>query len=353
MKDQYLIPAGYDAHVHLRDGDVAKVVTPTIRSGGCDSVMCMPNLVPPITTVDAALGYRERLQAIDPSIEYLVTLFLDESITPDVIRAAKKAGVTGVKSYPKGTTTNSAGGVISYDPFFPTFAAMEEVDMVLNIHGEVPSDPSKDVSVLNAESKFLPTLLDIHRRFPKLRIVLEHCTTADAVKAVRACGPTVAGTITAHHLSLVIDHAVSDVFCFCKPVAKSPEDRRALLQAVVSSEGKFFLGTDSAPHDISAKKGKGATAAGVFTQPFACQYILTALEEGIERGDIKDEEVTEDLLRGFLSEWGRNFYKIEQSKAKILLKRSEQVIPESTKGLGVEIVNYRAGRQTWSLEWQS
>lgn len=118
--------------------------------------------------------------------------------------------------------------------------------MVLNIHGEVPSDPSKDVSVLNAESKFLPTLLDIHRRFPKLRIVLEHCTTADAVEAVRACGPTVAGTITAHHLSLVIDHAVSDVFCFCKPVAKSPEDRRALLQAVVSSEGKFFLGTDSA-----------------------------------------------------------------------------------------------------------
>jgi dihydroorotase len=92
--------------------------------------MCMPNLVPPITTVAAALAYRERLQAIDPSIEYLVTLFLDESITPDVIREAKKAGVTGVKSYPKGTTTNSAGGVISYDPFFPTFAAMEEVSLL-------------------------------------------------------------------------------------------------------------------------------------------------------------------------------------------------------------------------------
>lgn len=211
-----------------------------------DTVYVMPNLVPPVTTVSQALAYRDRLRAIDPSITYLMTLFLDESITPDVVREAKKAGISGVKSYPKGTTTNSAGGVLDYKTHYPTFAAMEEVGLVLNIHGEVPSDPAEDVSVMNAESKFLPSLLEIHRQFPKLRIVMEHVTTADACETVRACGDSVAGTITAHHLSLVIDQAVGDVFCYCKPVAKSPKDRRALLKAVVSSEGKFFLGTDSA-----------------------------------------------------------------------------------------------------------
>lgn len=131
--------------------------------------------------------------------------------------------------------------------------------MILNLHGEVPSTPShahssttKDstaITILNAEPAFLPTLKNLHTKFPKLRIILEHCSTAAALEAVRACGPTVAGTITAHHLSLIIDDWAGDPFCFCKPVAKTPEDRDALLKAVVGSEGRFFLGTDSAPHD--------------------------------------------------------------------------------------------------------
>lgn len=157
---------------------------------------------------------------------------------------------------------------------------MQEVGLVLNLHGEVPSD-KKDVTILNAEAKFLPTLKDLHRRygfllrlprepilltinrFPKLKIVLEHTTTADAVEAVRSCGDTVAATITAHHLSLLVDDWAGNVYCFCKPVAKvrgpadshtcsvandkqTPEDRRKLLDALVNSNGKFFLGTDSA-----------------------------------------------------------------------------------------------------------
>jgi dihydroorotase len=181
--------------------------------------------------------------------------------------------------------------------------------------------------------------------------VLEHCTTADAVAAVRSCGDTVVGTITAHHLSLLVDDWAGNVFCFCKPVAKTPADRRGLLEAAVNSNGKFFLGTDSAPHDIKAKKGDKA-AAGVFTQPYACQYVLSALEEAIERGDIKDEAVTETFLKGFLGEWGRKFYGIEKSTQSIILRKGDEAIVQSIKGGGVEVVPFKQGEPTWSVEWQ-
>lgn len=154
-------------------------------------------------------------------------------------------------------------------------------------------------------------------------------------------------------------------------MSQTPEDRKKLLDALVNSNGKFFLGTDSArkllptmichdpydaksgtAHDISAKKGKGNAAAGVFTQPFACQYVLSSLEEAIERGDIKDEQVTEELLRGFLSEWGRDFYGVEKAAKNILVKKGNATIPESIKDAGVEVVPFRKGETTWSVEWQ-
>lgn len=179
----------------------------------------------------------------------------------------------------------------------------------------------------------------------------QHCTTADAVAAVRACGDSVIGTITAHHLSLLVDDWAGNALCFCKPVAKTPADRQALLEAAVHSGGKFFLGTDSAPHDVSAKMGTKA-AAGVFTQPYACQYVLTALEEAVARGDIKDEEITEEFLRGFLGEWGRKFYGIEKSASKIVLKKEGGLIAQSIDGAGVSVIPFRQGESTWSLEWQ-
>ncbi|KAF2848216.1 dihydroorotase, partial [Plenodomus tracheiphilus IPT5] len=247
------LPAAFDAHVHLRDGEMSQLVTPTIRKGGVNQVYVMPNLVPPITTVQQCLEYRDRLRAIEPNVDYLMSLYLHESITPEVIREAKKAGITGVKSYPAGVTTNSSSGVLDYKTFYPVFAEMEKQNMILNLHGEVPSTPSHapinstsstnpSITILNAEPAFLPTLISLHHHFPTLRIILEHCSTAAALTAVRTCGPTVAGTITAHHLSLIIDDWAGDPFCFCKPVAKTPEDRDALLKAVVTSQGKFFLG---------------------------------------------------------------------------------------------------------------
>lgn len=214
------LPAAADFHVHLRDGNMSAAVVPTIRQGGVNTVYVMPNLVPPITTVAMALAYKARLRALDPSITYLMTLYLHESITPEVVRDAKAAGIVGIKSYPAGVTTNSSSGVLSYEPFYPVFAAMEECGLVLNLHGECPSDHGENINVINAESRFLPTLKSLHTKFPKLRIVLEHCTTADAVKAVESCGDRVSGTITAHHLSLTIDDVAGNALYYCKPVAK-------------------------------------------------------------------------------------------------------------------------------------
>lgn len=210
MKDTYTLPGGADFHVHLRDGAMSRAVVPTIRQGGMNTAYVMPNLVPPVTTVAAALDYKSRLQAIDPTVTYLMTLYLHPSVTPDVVRQAKAAGVVGIKSYPAGVTTNSASGVLDYESFYPVFQAMEEVGMVLNLHGELPGKKGDDITVLNAEEAFLPTLRSIHAAFPRLKIVLEHCTTAAAVEAVKECGESVVATLTAHHLFLIVDDWAGD-----------------------------------------------------------------------------------------------------------------------------------------------
>lgn len=130
-----------------------------------------------------------------------------------------------------------------------------------------------------------------------------------------------------------------------------PNDRLALLRAAVASKGKFFLGTDSAPHDISAKKGKGNTAAGVFTQPYAVAYVLTALEEAVARGDIEEAQVTQELLEGFLGGFGRRFYGVEEPKERIVVEKKDEVVVESIKGEGIEVVPFRKGKPTWSVRW--
>ncbi|TGZ83031.1 Dihydroorotase [Ascodesmis nigricans] len=347
------LPAVADFHVHLRDGDMMKTVVPTVRQGGVSVAYVMPNLVPPITSVEQALSYHERLREVDPTTKYLMTLYLSPEITPDVIQKAAATGViAGVKSYPKGVTTNSAAGVVSYEQYYPVFEAMEKHDLVLNLHGEAPSGP--DTTVLNAEATFLPTLLDLHRRFPNLRIVLEHCTTAAAVEAVKQCGPTVAATITAHHLYLTIDQWADNPHCFCKPVAKLPGDRDALVAAATSGDPKFFLGTDSAPHPKTSKIGAktGRTAAGVFTQPYAAQYIASAFDRA---GKL-------EALKGFLCDFGRRFYKTvekgwetkeEVEKVSIVLSNEPtQVVAEIGQG-EVSVVPFMAGEEVWSLRWKN
>ncbi|KAE8330806.1 hypothetical protein BDV39DRAFT_22308 [Aspergillus sergii] len=365
------LPASADFHVHLRDGDMMELVTPTIRQGGVNTVFVMPNLVPPVTTVDRALDYKKRLQAIEPNVNFLMSLYLHESVTPETIIEAKKRGVTGVKSYPAGVTTNSSSGVVDYTQFYPVFAEMERQDMVLNLHGEVPS--TGDVTVLSAEERFLPTLLQLHERFPKLRIILEHCTTAAAVEAVKKCGPTVAATlvppvtlsngyvltvrdksITAHHLSIIIDNWAGDPFCFCKPVAKTPADRDALLRTAASGNPKFFFGSDSAPHPAASKRGGDKIAAGVFTQPYTTQVVLDSFEQACENGILKEEDITPEVVEGFMSKFGRQFYGIgEEQKEFITLEKKDEKIVNLLQSDKVDVVPFRRDQQTWSVSWSS
>ncbi|KAJ5901525.1 dihydroorotase [Penicillium taxi] len=346
------LPASADFHVHLRDGPMMELVTPTIRQGGVNTVFVMPNLVPPITTVDRALDYQKRLQAIEPNVNYLMSLYLHETITPETIIDAKKRGITGVKSYPAGVTTNSSSGVVDYDQFYPVFAEMERQDLILNLHGECPS--IGDVTVLSAEERFLPTLLDLHAKFPKLRIILEHCTTAAAVEAVKKCGPTVAGTITAHHLSIIIDSWAGDPFCFCKPVAKTPADRDALLRAAASGNPKFFFGSDSAPHPAASKRGGEKIAAGVFTQPYTTQVVLDSFEQACENGVLKENDITPELFEGFMSRFGRAFYGIgDEKKEFITLEKKGEKIAQILQSETTDVVPFRKNQETWTVSWSS
>ncbi|KAI1101480.1 amidohydrolase 2 [Jackrogersella minutella] len=348
------LPPTADMHVHLRQGELMELMVPTVRQGGVDTAFVMPNLVPPLTTVEQVLEYQSKLSGIAKNVTFLMSLFLHPSVTPEVIAQAAAAGITGVKMYPQGVTTNSESGVSNLEFFYDTFAAMEKHGLVLNLHGEVVESLAPAGTTL--EEAFLPTLKTLHERFPQLRIVLEHCTTAAAVEAVRACGPTVGATITAHHLYLTSDEAHCDPFAFCKPIPKKPTDRDTLVKTAVSGDPKFFFGSDSAPHPLQSKTSaaQGKAPAGVYTQPFVTQLVLLALEEAIERGVITDADVTQEKLEGFLSRYGRRFYKLpEHSASEIVLERKGEKIPASisSKNGSIEVGISKAGTDVFSLTW--
>jgi dihydroorotase len=227
---------------------------------------------------------------------------------------------------------------------------MEKQEMILNLHGEAPS--GEDVTVLTAEERFLPKLFELHEKFPKLRIILEHCTTAAAVEAVKKCGPTVSGTITAHHLSIIIDSWAGDPFCFCKPVAKTPADRDALLRAAASGNPKFFFGSDSAPHPAASKRGGEKIAAGVFTQPYTTQVVVDAFEQACDNGVLKEEDITPEIVEGFMSKFGRAFYGLPEEKKEFITieKKGDKIsaILESDK---IDVVPFRKTQETWSVSW--
>ncbi|KAK0565295.1 dihydroorotase [Tilletia horrida] len=292
--------------------------------GGVDVAYVMPNLVPPISTTDEAVDYHKRLVELAPSTKFLMSLYLSPALTPDEVRKAKDSGVVwGVKSYPRGVTTNSASGVESYDVYYPVFEAMQEVGLVLNLHGEVPSDTDKGICVLNAEALFLEHLHKLHAAFPRLRIILEHATTRAAVEAVKKCGDTVGCTITPHHLQLTVDDWAGKPLNFCKPVAKYPDDRAALREIIKEGHPRFFLGSDSAPHPLASKLPSAAThgletvtscgcAAGVYTSAILiplCAHLLESF------GAL-------DRMEGYVSKHGRAFYGLDtEAGRKVNLRR--------------------------------
>jgi dihydroorotase len=332
----FTLPLIDDLHVHLRQAQMMKSVVPSIAKGGVGRVLVMPNLSPPIITVEAAKKYREELQSIDPNIEYFMTLFLAPSITvEDLRRARAEANVVGVKSYPRGVTTGSESGVESYETYYNLFAEMEKLGMSLHFHGEVP-----DRCVMKAEEEFLTNLFKIHSDFPNLKIVLEHVTTEAAINAVLACGPTVAATITVHHIDLTISDVVGNNVNFCKPVAKLESDRDAIRRAILSGNPKFFFGSDSAPHLLTKKQNHCGCPAGIFTQPSIAQYLADAF----------DRLGCLDKLEKFACEYGAKFLQLPprpHPEKTITLQRVPYAVPATfiVEGEG-EIYPFRAGQES-------
>ncbi|KAI9199238.1 uncharacterized protein BJ171DRAFT_462586 [Polychytrium aggregatum] len=339
------VPLADDFHTHLRQGALMRAVTPLLKPSGVGLAYVMPNLKPPISNTEQALAYKAELEALAPGVEFMMTLYLGPELTPDEIHKAAKAGVAGVKSYPRGVTTNSDSGIESYTTYYPVFKAMEENNMVLNLHGEIPSDPNNDVCVMNAEERFLTHLKELHRDFPKLKIVLEHATTKAAVEVVESLGETVGCTITLHHLTLVVDDWAGQCHHFCKPVAKFPHDREALRRVIKSGHPRFFLGTDSAPHPRHLKEGPSA-AAGVFTGPHVLPYLAHILESF---GAL-------DQLRHFACENGRRFYGVAQASSEsvaVLVREPFTIAKEihftDDEGQERALVPFMAGK---TLNWR-
>lgn len=345
-----------DFHIHLRDGKMMELITPTVREGGVSVAYIMPNLVPPITTIERVQQYKQELQKLAPQTTFLMTFYLSKELTPELVEQAAKLGaIQGIKCYPAGVTTNSSAGVDPNDftSFYPIFKTMEQNNLVLNLHGEKPPSKHEDIHVLNAEPKFLPALEKLSNDFPNLKIVLEHCTTKesiDFIEALHAKNPdsNVAATITAHHLSLTIDEWAGNPINFCKPVAKLPEDKRALIAAATSGKPYFIFGSDSAPHPLSSKARHTGVCAGIFTQTHVLSYLADVFEQVDKLSNLKK----------FVSDNGLQYYGITPDKVvsqdKAWLIKQPITVPEVFGNKEITVVPFKAGEPLgWSVEWRS
>jgi len=335
-----------DAHIHFRQGELLQGVVP-FTAAYCSHALAMPNTNPGIFTGEEAGFYAEEIEQASGEEDFSVIrcIKLDNHITtPETIRRAKELGISVAKAYPIGATTGAdETGVSDFDELAPVFAAMEEVDMVLSLHGEDPSH-----FVLDRESAFIPTLEWLVRRFPRLRIAAEHITTEELVNVVLSLPENVTGSITAHHLLETLDGLIGGLLRpskFCKPVFKLPRDREALLNAAVSRK-KIFFGSDSAPHVVESKYCDHG-CAGAFTAPHALQLLAKAFEEALGR----KSATIQSALQHFASDAAHAFYRLRPSKKVVRLMRgcgTMQIIPSHYAVGNTSIVPYRAGEE---LQW--
>ncbi len=331
-----------DWHLHVRDGDALNAVLPDTARQFARAII-MPNLKPPVRTVLEAGWYRDRILAALPAntaFEPLMTLYLTDNTDPDEIRRAKASGfVHAVKYYPAGATTNSDSGVTDIRKCDAVFEAMQLAGLPLLLHGEVTDS---EVDIFDREKVFIERhLIPLALRFPKLRIVFEHITTANAVKFVLAASDNVAATITAHHLLFnrneIFKGGIRPHY-YCLPVLKREEHRLALLKAATSGNKKFFLGTDSAPHAKNTKEAS-CGCAGCYTALHAMELYATAFESANAL----------DKLEGFASFFGADFYGLPRNTSTITLEKSSWQVPEELPFSGSAIVPLRAGEM---LDWR-
>ena len=331
-----------DWHLHLRDGAALKAVLPHTARQFARAII-MPNLKPPVRTVADAVAYRDRIIAAIPAgqrFEPLMTLYLTDNTSPDDIIAAKASQVVkAVKYYPAGATTNSDSGVTDIGKCDRVFEAMQQVDMPLLLHGEVTEH---DVDIFDREKVFIEKhLFPLKSRFPKLRVVLEHITTSDAVQFVLSA-TNIAATITPQHLlfsrNILFKGGIRPHF-YCLPILKRETHRQALLQAATSGNPKFFLGTDSAPHPRDSKESSCGCAGC-----FSALHAIELYAEAFESADALDK------LEAFASFYGPDFYQLPRNTEQITLTKTTWRVPDELPFVDSGLVPLWAGQDlTWKM----
>ncbi len=342
MTAQITIRRPDDWHLHLRDGDMLKAVVGYTARQFVRAIV-MPNLTPPVVTVAAAEAYRDRISAALPTgadFTPLMTCYLTDGTDPAEIERGYEQGVfAACKLYPAHATTNSAHGVTDIRKLTGLLETMQRIGMPLLIHGEVTD---RDVDIFDREAVFIERILNpLVRDFPALKIVLEHITTADAAEFVADSGPQIGATITPQHL-IINRNAIFDggirPHAYCLPVAKRERHRLAVRKAAVSGSPKFFLGTDSAPHEVGRKESS-CGCAGIFNAPYALESYA----------QVFDEEGVLDRLEGFASEHGPRFYGLPLNEGTVTLKREDVQVPEVITDGAINIVPFHAGE---TIRWR-
>ena len=307
-----------DWHLHLRDGAMLEAVLPETTRHFARAIV-MPNLVPPVVTMDDASAYRERILKANPrkgQFDPLMTLYLTEQTDPDDVALAHASGlVKAVKLYPAGATTNSASGVTHFDKVRPVLEKMAEIGLPLCVHGEVVHG---DVDIFDREKVFIDTVLDpIRTSTPGLKVVMEHITTKEGAEYARQGGKNLGATITTHHLVINRNHMLVGGIkphYYCLPVAKRETHRLALVEAATSGDPSYFLGTDSAPH-LDGDKESACGCAGCFTATNTMSILAEVFEA----------EGALDRLEAFTSMNGPNFYGLPLNEATITLRKGTPV----------------------------
>jgi len=332
-----------DWHLHLRDGEEMAAVLPDTAKRFARAIV-MPNLTPPVTTVELAWAYRNRILAALPhgsDFTPLMTLYLTDNTSPKEIERAKASGfIHAVKLYPAGATTHSQSGVTDFAKVREVLTAMETIGLPLLVHGEVTDG---DVDVFDRERVFIERLLrPLVAQHPKLRLVLEHITTKQAADFVATASPNIGATITAHHLLLnrnALFQGGLRPHHYCLPVLKREKHRQALVHAATSGNPKFFLGTDSAPHAKHTKEN-ACGCAGVYTANTAIELYAEIFERGCAL----------DKLEGFASLFGADFYGLPRNDSKLTLTKTSAIVPETLPFGNHALVPFRAGEEiTWNI----
>lgn len=331
-----------DWHLHLRDGEALRTTVPHSAQQFARAII-MPNLKPPVTTLQAARDYHQRiLDAVPAGSDFqpLMTLYLTDTVAVEEVTTAWESGlVRAVKYYPAGATTNAESGVTAIDKVTPILEAMQALGMPLLIHGEVTDT---DVDIFDREQVFIDRVLaPLTERFPKLKIVLEHITTREAVQFVADQGDRLAATITVHHLLYNRNHLLAGgvrPHFFCLPILKRDSHQQSLIEAATSGSGKYFLGTDSAPHARHDKES-ACGCAGIYSAPAALQLYA----EVFDRCDALDK------LEGFASCHGADFYGLPRNRETITLERRSWKMPAEFALAGEHVVPICAGEE---LAWQ-